>query len=130
MNAAVQTADGVYVVDVDAEEVVGFEAGRELEPPRTPALSLPRLVAAASSGSTVVAVLDRRPPVAVSHDAGSSWREAGAGLPPGRGVAIAEDDPDLVLYAARNRVYLSRDGGRFWLGLAFELPEIVAVQWL
>jgi hypothetical protein len=29
-----------------------------------------------------------------------------------------------VLYAARNRLYLSRDGGRFWSSLALELPEI------
>ena len=62
-------------------------------------------------GSTVVAVVDRRPPLVVSNDAGRTWREAGGGLPPGRAVAIADDDPDLVLYAARNRLYLSEDGG-------------------
>jgi hypothetical protein len=45
-------------------------------------------------------------------------------------VAIAEHDPDLVLYAARNRLYLSRDGGRFWRALAAELPEIEAVALL
>jgi hypothetical protein len=33
-----------------------------------------------------------------------------------------------VLYAARNRLYLSRDGGRFWRGLAPELPAIEAVS--
>ena len=60
----------------------------------------------------------------VSHDAGRTWRESGAGLPRGRAVAIAGDDPDLVLYAARNRLYLSRDGGLFWTALAVELPEI------
>jgi hypothetical protein len=42
-------------------------------------------------------------------------------------VALAEDDPDLVVYAARNRLYVSRDGGRFWQALTPELPEIVAV---
>ena len=41
---------------------------------------------------------------------------------------MADDDPDLVLYAARNRVYRSRDGGRFWQALALELPEIIAVR--
>ena len=85
------------------------------------------MVAAAASGSTVVAVLDRRPPLMVSHDAGRTWRESGAGLPRGRAVAIADDDPDLVLYAARNRLYLSTDGGRFWRALTVELPEIQAV---
>ena len=92
-----------------------------------PVLSLPRLVAAASSGSTVVAVLAVRPPLAVSHDAGLTWRESGRGLPAGRAVAIADDDPDTILYAARNRLYLSRDGGRFWQAVAVELPEIEAV---
>jgi len=95
--------------------------------PEPPVLSLPRLVAAASSGSTVVAVLALRPPLAVSHDAGLTWRESGRGLPAGRAVAIADDDPDTILYAARNRLYLSRDGGRFWQAVAVELPEIEAV---
>jgi hypothetical protein len=51
------------------------------------------------------------------------------GLPPGRALAIAQDDPDLILYAARNRLFVSRDGGRFWHALAPELPEIRAVAW-
>ena len=85
------------------------------------------MVAAAASGSTVVAVLDRKPPLAVSHDAGTTWSEAGRGLPPGRAIAIRDDDPDTMLYAARNRLYLSSDGGRFWHALALELPEIAAV---
>ena len=127
MTAAVQTADGVYTVDLDTEEVTAFEEGARLPAPPELSLSLPRIVAAAAGGSTVVAVVDRRPPMVVSHDAGRTWREAGGGLPAGRAVALAEDDPDLVLYAARNRLYLSRDGGRFWRALAPELPEIEAV---
>ena len=63
----------------------------------------------------------------VSNDAGRTWRESGGGLPPGRAVAVADDDPDLMLYAARNRLYLSEDGGRFWRALVVELPEIRAV---
>jgi hypothetical protein len=86
------------------------------------------VVATAASGSTVVAVVDRRPPLAVSHDAGVTWREAGGGLPAGRAVAIEEDNPDVVLYAARNRLYLSTDGARFWRALTPELPEIQAVS--
>ena len=86
------------------------------------------MVAAAASGSTVVAVVDRRPPLVVSHDAGRTWRESGAGLPRGRAVAVADDDPDLVLYAARNRLYLSTDGGRFWRALTVELPEIQRIE--
>jgi hypothetical protein len=34
---------------------------------------------------------------------------------------------DAVLFGARNRLYLSRDGGRFWSALTPELPEIRAV---
>jgi photosystem II stability/assembly factor-like uncharacterized protein len=72
--------------------------------------------------------VNTRPPLVVSHDAGRTWRESGRGLPPGRAVAIAEDEPDLMLFAARNRLYLSRDGGRFWEALALELPEIESVS--
>ena len=60
----------------------------------------------------------------VSHDAGTTWRESGRGLPAGRAVAVADEDPDLIVYAARNRLYVSRNGGVFWTALAVELPEI------
>jgi photosystem II stability/assembly factor-like uncharacterized protein len=127
VNALVGTADGVYLVDLEDETVLGLGAEKELPPPAEVDVPLPRVVAAAAAGSTVVAVVDRRPPLLVSYDAGRTWREAGGGLPAGRAVAIAEDDPDLVLYAARNRLYVSRDGGRFWRALAVELPEIERV---
>ena len=127
MRVVVGTVDGVYLVDLEDETIMPLDADEE-PPPRAPVeISLPLLVDAAASGSTVVAVVDRRPPLVVSHDAGRTWREAGGGLPRGRAVAIAEDAPDLVLYAARNRLYVSRDGGRFWQGLAVELPEIEAL---
>ena len=77
-----------------------------VEPERVE-VSLPLVVAAARSGSTVIAIVDRRPPLAISNDAGRTWREAGGGLPPGRALAIADDNPDYVLYAARNRLHLS-----------------------
>jgi hypothetical protein len=125
--AHVQTADGLAVVDLEEESVLEIDPGRTVGAAAGPALSLPRVVAAAQSGSTVVAVVDTKPPLVVSHDGGLTWRESGRGLPAGRAVAISPDDPDVVLYAARNRLYLSRDGGRFWNGLAIELPEIEAV---
>jgi hypothetical protein len=75
----------------------------------------------------VVAVVDAKPPLLVSYDTGSTWRESGRGLPSGRAVAISEDDPDLIVYAGRNRLFLSRNGGVFWSSLAVELPEITAV---
>ena len=130
MNVAVETGEGVYTIDAETEQVVDFVAGAELSETPQPRVELPLLVASAREGSTVVAVLDRRPPLVVSHDAGSSWREAGGGLPPGRAVAIAEDDPDRIVYATKHRVYVSQDGGRFWRGLEPELPEIKRVGWI
>ena len=126
MRALVRTVDGVFEVDLDEEEVLGLvEAWVE---PLPVSVSLPLVLATASSGSTVIAVVDRRPPLVVSNDAGRTWRESGGGLPPGRAVAIAEDDPDYVLYAARNRLYVSTDGARFWRAVTLELPEIEAVS--
>jgi hypothetical protein len=72
----------------------------------------------------VVAVVDAKPPLLVSHDAGTTWRDSGRGLPAVRAVAIDDLDPDVVVLATRNRLYLSRDGGLFWTALAVELPEI------
>ena len=125
MRALVRTVDGVFEVDLDEEVVLGL-ADVEVEAEQV-AVSLPLLVATAASGSTVIAVVDRRPPHVISNDAGSSWREAGGGLPPGRAVALAWDDPDYAVYAARNRLYVSTNGGVFWRALALELPEIEAV---
>lgn len=129
MKARVRTAFGIYAVDVDLEQVLGSEPGEEIPEPDVAALGLPGLVASAAAGSTVLAVVSRRPPLVVSYDAGRTWRETGGGLPEGRAVAIASDDPDLVLFAGRNRLFVSRDGGRFWQALAVELPEIEAVAW-
>ena len=129
MIALASTPHGVYRIDVESDEVLGLDPAARVEAPPSRELGLPRLVAAATEGATVIAVLDRRPPLAVSHDAGRTWREAGGGLPAGRAVAIAPGNPDLVLYAARHRLYLSRDGGRFWRALAPELPEIDSVAW-
>jgi len=126
MRALVGTVDGVFEVDLDEEIVLGT-APVHVERSSLE-LPLPLLVATAAAGSTVIAVVDRRPPLAISNDAGRTWREAGGGLPAGRAVAIAEDNPDYVLYAARNRLYLSEDGGLFWRSLAPELPEIEAVE--
>ena len=56
----------------------------------------------------------------LSNDGGATWREAGGGLPPGFAVAIAEDDPDRMLYAARNRLYVSAQRRR--------LLELAAVR--
>jgi photosystem II stability/assembly factor-like uncharacterized protein len=126
MIAYARTVEGTVAVDLDDELVLG--TADEIEPEHVE-LPLPRLVAASAVGSTVIAVVDRRPPLLVSNDAGSTWREAGGGLPPGFAVSIDPDDPDRVLYAARNRLYLSVDGGRFWRGLEPELPDVEAVGW-
>ena len=127
MRALVACALGTAVVDLDEEEVVEI-ADEPLEPAPAPEVALPLLVAAAAHGSTVVAVVDSRPPLVVSGDGGATWREAGAGLAPGVAVAISPEHPDVVLYATAERLHLSRDGGRFWHALAIELPGITAVS--
>ena len=125
MIAVVATVAGAFAVDLETEEIEPWDA--PLAPPPAADVRLPRLVAAAASGATVVAVVDAKPPLLVSYDTGSTWRESGRGLPPGRAVAISHDDPDLIVYAGRNRLFLSRNGGVFWSSLAVELPEILAV---
>jgi hypothetical protein len=121
----VETVAGTFLVDLETDEVEPWDG--TLEPAPVPVLNLPRLVAAAAAGATVIAVVDTKPPLVVSHDAGTTWRESGRGLPAGKAVAIDADNPDVAVYAARNRLYLTRDGGVFWTALAVELPEIVAV---
>lgn len=125
MNASVRTLLGTFDVDLELEEVVGEAPDFDVA---QPTVELPRVVAAAASGATVVAVVDRRPPLAISNDAGSTWREAGGGLPPGFAVAINDENPDVMLFAARNRLYLSENGGIFWRALVPELPDIEAVR--
>jgi hypothetical protein len=122
MTLVALTVAGAFAVDLDEETVEPCDDAPS--PPGPPALNLPRVVDAAAAGSTVVALVDAKPPLLVSHDAGLTWRDSGRGLPAGRAVAIDGDDPDLVAYAARNRLYVSRDGGVFWHALAVELPEI------
>jgi len=128
MRALVETALGVATVDLEEDEVVELDEDATLEL-ATVETGLPRVVSADRQGASVVAVVDRRPPLMVSGDAGTTWREAGGGLPAGRAVAISPDHPDLVLFAGVSRLFVSTDGGRFWRALATELPEITAVAW-
>jgi hypothetical protein len=122
VNVLVGTVAGSFAVDLETDEVEPWDG--DVTPPPAPVLNLPRVIASAAAGSTVVAVVDAKPPILVSHDAGSTWRESGRGLPPGRAIAISSDDPDLLVYAGRNLLYVSRNGGLFWSALALELPEI------
>ncbi len=128
MIAAVATVEGVVLVDVENEEPLG--GGTELPSADVPHVDLPRVVAAARAGATIACVVERRPPLAISRDGGATWTEAGGGLPAGFAIAIAEDEPDRMLYAARNRLYLSTNGGVFWRSLPFELPDIEGIAWL
>ena len=127
MRAIIQTVSGTFAVDLNTEEVSQADPV-EVSGSEPLSLSLPRLVASAASGSTVVAIIDRKPPLVVSHDAGVTWKEAGAGLPPGFAVALSKDDPDVIVYASRNRLHVSTDGGVFWRALAVELPAIEALD--
>jgi hypothetical protein len=125
-SVVVECAIGTVEVDLDEDEVVD-DSAEGVPPASPPVVDLPLVVAAAAHGSTVIAVVDRRPPLVVSNDGGLTWREAGAGLRPGVAVAISPDHPDLVVYATAERLHVSRDGGRFWTALTVELPEITSV---
>ncbi len=128
MRALIKTVEGVYLLDLEDESLIGLSSDEfEPSPPATP--FLPRLVAASAAGSTVVAVVDAKPPILVSHDAGATWRASGRGLPPGHAVAVSHENPDHVLFAGRNRLYVSTDGGRFWRSLDPEMPDVESVAW-
>jgi hypothetical protein len=128
--------DGTYLVEVGAsaaeDQLAGRQPGAAVERERplglAPSWAAGRVLDVDAVGSTVVLLLDRKPPLVVSHDGGITWTERGAGLPPGRAVALGAN-PDHVLYAARNRLHVSGDGGVFWRALAVELPEIHDVAW-
>ncbi len=137
MIALAECDDGLYLVEVgetvDEDELAGREPGGTVPlRPRpvelAPAWASSLLVDVDAAGSTVVLLLDRRPPLLVSHDLGGAWTERGSGLPRGRAIALGPN-PDDVLYAARNRLYVSRSGGVFWRAVAVELPEIRAAAW-
>ena len=128
--------DALYLVDVGAvaeeDELVGRDPRGAVDRIRprdlVPAFAAAQTVDVDALGSTILLVVERRPPLLVSHDAGRTWSERGAGLPPGRAVALGES-PDDVLYGARNRLFVSRDGGVFWRALGVELPEVEDVGW-
>jgi len=129
VKAAVDTAVGVVVVDLEGEEVLDLDADLTVERAHVET-GLPLVVAADRGGALVVAVVARRPPLVISRDAGVTWHEAGHGLPAGRAVAVSPEHPDLILFAGESRLYLSRDGGRFWQPLALEFEDISALTWL
>ena len=122
----VHTVAGAYAIDSATDEVEPLDEA--VLPHDAVPTGLPRVLDATAAGSTIVAAVDTKPPLLVSHDAGTTWRESGRGLPPIRAVAIDAGDPDHMVAAARNRIYVSTDGGRFWRALAAELPEIERVE--
>lgn len=126
MEALVAFALGVACVDLDA----GTWEPAAAEPPVATVedVGLPLVRATARCGARIVALVDRRPPLLVSDDAGTTWVEAGGGLPAGVAIAISVDHPDVLVFATGSRVFVSRDGGRFWSGLPFELAGITGVS--
>ena len=127
MRALAETALGLVAVDLQTGEAALL--GEGTLPRGGPQVSLPLLVDADRHGARIVAVVERRPPLVVSDDAGVTWREAGGGLPRGSAVAISPEHPDHIVFATASRLYLSGDGGRFWRSLAPELIDVVAVAW-
>jgi hypothetical protein len=136
MRAQIGCDDSVYGVEIgpnaEEDELLEHDEGAAVARTRpldlTPQWAAGQVLDIDASGSTIVLLLERRPPLMVSHDSGSTWSERGSGLPAGRAVALGER-PDDILFAARNRVYVSRNGGVFWRAVAVELPEIRDVAW-
>jgi len=136
MRAEIGCDDGVYTVEIGAEaeedELLEREEGAVVERTRpldlTPPFAAGQALDVDASGSTIVLLVDRRPPLLISRDSGTTWSERGSGLPAGRAIALG-NNPDDVLFAARNRVYVSRDGGIFWRAVGIEVPEIRDVAW-
>ncbi len=128
-------AAGVVAIELNAEaiETVDVRPGatmpeRQRDESLAPRWARSALVDVDSAGSTIVLLLERRPPVLASYDGGGSWRERGGGLPLGVAIALAEN-PDHVVLATRSRLYVSRDGGQFWHSLEVELDEITDIGW-
>ncbi len=128
MRALAATALGGVLVDLESGDAELVED----EPPAAAPVevSLPLVVAADQLGARIAAVVDRRPPLVLSDDAGRTWREAGGGLPAGTAVAIHPDDPDCMVFASDSRLFVSEDGGRFWRALEPELIGITAIVFL
>jgi hypothetical protein len=137
MRIGIGCDDGLYTVEVgsdgDQDELLEWDEDAAVARTRpldlTPPWATGQLLDIDASGSTIALLLERRPPLLVSHDAGTTWTERGSGLPAGRAVALGEN-PDDILFAARNRIYVSRNGGVFWRAVTVELPEIHDVAWL
>jgi hypothetical protein len=111
--ALVATVDGTFAVDLETEEIEPDEPVAPAPPPR---LNLPRVVAAAACGSTVVAVVDAKPPLLVWHDLArlGAWAAATANgrdrrLRPGH---RRRRDAQPALLLARRRPLLDRTRGR------------------
>jgi hypothetical protein len=133
-EAFVECSDGVWVVDLDDEAIVEQRGGERLPPRPRPVELVPPFVSASlvdvdALDAAVIVAVERRPPLLVSSDAGRTWAERGGGLPLPRAVAFGET-PDDVLYAARNRLYVSTDGGVFWRAVGLELAEISGIAWM
>lgn len=126
MRVLVAFALGVARLDVD--EGTWELVDDDVEAAPSEDVGLPLVVATARCGARIVALLDRRPPLAISDDAGATWSEAGSGLPAGVALAISADHPDDLVYASHARLFVSRDGGRFWAALSPELEGITAVS--
>ena len=66
MNAAVRTADGSWLVDLETEDLL--DAVIEFPDTKQVDVTLPLVIATAGAGATIVAVVDRRPPLAISYN--------------------------------------------------------------
>ena len=128
-------ASGVHAVELlaDGSEQIDGRPGatvpqRERDRSIAPSWARSMLVDIDVSGSTIVLLLERRPPVLASYDGGGIWRERAGGVPSGVAIAL-DDNPDRIVMATDTRLYVSLDGGQFWHSLETELDGITDVCW-
>ena len=102
-------------LDVESEDVLGAVDVR-----RRARAARARAAAARRGGGERRDRRRARRPAAAAPDLGRRRRDLARGgrrAAPGFDVAVDPSDPDRVLYAARNRLHLSTDGGLFWRSL-------------
>ena len=107
---------------------------RDVTPPGTDAWThVDGIDASHADPQTAYVALDRhrldddRPRIAVTHDGGTTWRDASAGIPDGSFVNAVREDPvrrGLLYAGTETGVFVSFDDGASWRSLRLDMPAV------